>query len=120
MMGVLGLIFYYIGISMGWLYEAMGNFIGSAVTPSTRRPYFSSRAVVALELELIHCDCCAVALGIMSRRANKWGCIAGAWAGLILGVMAWLVAAAKLNNGSVTIETTGQDYPMLTGNLTGE
>jgi len=90
-MGLLGLIFFYIGIGMGFLYELMGSLIGSAVAP--------------------------VALGIMSRRANKWGCIGGAWAGLVMGIVAWLVTAATLNDGKLTVETTGQDYPMLAGNL---
>jgi hypothetical protein len=69
----------------------MGCIIGSAVAP--------------------------IAMGIMSQRANKWGCIAGAWIGLACGLIAWLVTAATLNGGSLTIETTGQDYPMLAGNL---
>lgn len=36
---------------------------------------------------------------------------------LPLAIMAWLVTAAKLNDGEVSVETTGQDYPMLAGNL---
>lgn len=91
LMGVLGLVWYYIGISMGYLYELMGTLIGSAVAP--------------------------VALGIMSKRANRLGCITAAWTGLALGLTAWLVTAATLNDGVINIETTGQDYPMLAGNL---
>lgn len=45
-MGVLGVIFFYVGISMGWLYEFMGVVLGSAV--------------------------CPIAMAIMSERANKW------------------------------------------------
>ncbi len=32
-MGLAGLIFFYIGVSMGWLYEFMGVVLGSAVVP---------------------------------------------------------------------------------------
>ena len=53
---------------------------------------------------------CPLALAIMSKHANKWGCIMGAISGLLLGLMSWLVTAATLNNGSVTIDTTFQEY----------
>ncbi|CDZ98323.1 urea transporter [Phaffia rhodozyma] len=90
MMGVLGVAFYYIGISMGYLYELMGTIIGSSVVP--------------------------VALATSWKKANRTGCTVGSIAGLALGLVAWLVTAAKLNGGVVTIDTTGQDYPMLAGN----
>lgn len=90
-MGVLGVIFFYAGISMGWLYEFMGVLLGSAVLP--------------------------IALAIMSKSANKWCCIAGAWAGVVCGVIAWLVATSTLNNGVISVETTFGNYPMLAGNL---
>ncbi|GAA6015627.1 hypothetical protein JCM10207_008149 [Rhodosporidiobolus poonsookiae] len=89
-MGVLGVIFHEIGISMGWLYEAMGTALGSAVAPC--------------------------ALGIMSSRANKWFCIAGCWIGVACGITAWMVATYKLE-GEINIVTTGADYPNLCGNL---
>ncbi|KAH8827641.1 urea transporter [Flagelloscypha sp. PMI_526] len=89
--GLAGLIFYYIGISMGWLYEFMGVVLGSAVVP--------------------------IALAITWSKANKHGCIWGSIAGFVAGVIAWLVTASTLNGGAVTVETTGGDYPMLAGNL---
>ncbi|TEB29666.1 urea transporter [Coprinellus micaceus] len=89
--GVAGTIFYYIGISMGWLYTFMGVLLGSAVVP--------------------------IALAITWRKANKWGCIGGAIAGLLLGIVAWLVTAATRHDGLLTVETTGGDYEMLAGNL---
>lgn len=92
LMGLFGLIFFYLNISMGWLYECMGTLLGSAVVP--------------------------IALCITWKKANKIACCAGAVAGLALGIMAWIITAAKLNGGVLNVETTGQDYPMLTGNLT--
>ncbi|EPT04820.1 hypothetical protein FOMPIDRAFT_1156291 [Fomitopsis schrenkii] len=90
-MGILGLIFYYIGISMGWLYDFMGVVLGAAVVPIA---------------------CC-----ITWRKANKWGCIAGAVTGFCCGVIAWLVTTSTLNNGVINVTTTFGDYEMLSGNL---
>ncbi|KZO98314.1 urea transporter [Calocera viscosa TUFC12733] len=90
-MGFCGLIFFYIGVSMGWLYLFMGTFLGSAVVP--------------------------IALCITWSKANKMGCIVGAVGGLALGVMSWLVATAKLNDNVINVVTSGGNYPMLTGNL---
>ncbi|KAG8941075.1 hypothetical protein FRC00_012599 [Tulasnella sp. 408] len=90
-MGVAGTIFYYIGISMGWLYLFMGTVLGSAVVP--------------------------VALSITWRAANTWGCIAGAVGGFCAALIAWLVTTSKLNDGVLNAKTTGQDYPMLAGNV---
>jgi hypothetical protein len=39
-MGIAGTIFYYIGVSMGWLYTFMGVLLGSAVVPIGRQPSF--------------------------------------------------------------------------------
>lgn len=41
----------------------------------------------------------------------------GAWAGLAAGLVAWLATTAALNNGEISITTTGQDYSVLAGNL---
>jgi len=90
-MGLLGLIFYYIGISMGWLYTFMGVILGSAVVP--------------------------IALAIKWKKANKWGCIGGAVAGFIAGIIAWLVTTATLNDNVIDVTTSGGDYEMLAGNL---
>jgi Na+/proline symporter len=65
----------------------MGCLIGSAVVP--------------------------VACAIVWKKANMWGCTVGAISGLVLGIMSFLVVAAKLNDGVVTVETTGQDFPMV-------
>ncbi|TFY67126.1 hypothetical protein EVG20_g4051 [Dentipellis fragilis] len=90
-MGIAGLIFFYIGVSMGWLYTFMGVILGSAVAP--------------------------IALCITWSRANKWGCIVGAIAGFFAGIIAWLVTTSTLNNSVINVTTSGGDYEMLAGNL---
>ncbi|KAI0295683.1 urea transporter [Russula brevipes] len=90
-MGIAGMIFYYIGISMGWLYTFMGVILGSAVVP--------------------------IALCITWSQANKWGCIAGSVAGFFTGLIAWLVTTSSLNGGVINVTTSGGDYEMLAGNL---
>jgi len=90
-MGLAGLIFFYIGISMGWLYTFMGVILGSAVVP--------------------------IALCITWSRANKWGCIGGSIAGFFSGLIAWLVTTSTLNGGVINVTTSGGDYEMLAGNL---
>lgn len=99
-MGLCALIFKYIGISMGWLYEFMGTLLGSAVVP--------------------------IALCISVKKANRMGCIVGALAGFASGItgeyygqssdkllnrrIGWLVATSKLNGGVINVTTTGGDY----------
>ncbi|KAJ3487960.1 hypothetical protein NLI96_g3181 [Meripilus lineatus] len=90
-MAILGLIFFYIGISMGWLYEFMGVVLGSAVVP--------------------------IALCVSWRKANKWGCIAGAVIGFCSGIIAWLVTTSSLNDSKINVTTSGGDFEMLAGNL---
>ncbi|KAL4063427.1 urea transporter [Scleroderma citrinum] len=90
-MGIAGVIFFYIGISMGWLYTFMGVILGSAVVP--------------------------IALCITWRKANKIGCIVGSVVGLIVGIVAWLATTAGLNNNLINVTTSGGNYEMLAGNL---
>ncbi|KAF9261126.1 urea transporter [Marasmius fiardii PR-910] len=88
-MSIAGLIFYYIGVSMGWLYTFMGVILGSAVVP--------------------------IAFCITWRKANKWGCIIGAVAGLGAGLVCWLVTTSSLHDGVINV--TVSDYEMLAGNM---
>lgn len=90
-MGFFGLIFYYIGVSMGWLYTFMGTLLGSAVVP--------------------------IALCITWQKASKVGCMVGAISGLIAGIIAWLVTTSTLNDKVINVVTSGGDYEMLAGNL---
>jgi len=89
-MSIFGVIFFYIGVSMGWLYLFMGTLLGSAVVP--------------------------IALCTTWSKANKWGCVMGAIWGLVAGIIAWIVTTAKRHD-KINVETTGGDYEMLAGNL---
>ncbi|BEI81538.1 hypothetical protein CcaverHIS002_0206980 [Cutaneotrichosporon cavernicola] len=89
-MGAIATGFYYIGISMGYLYQLMGCIIGSAVVPVA---------------------CC-----VSWRRANGSAAVAGAVLGFVAGVAGWLGLTAHMY-GTINVETTFTDYPMLTGNL---
>lgn len=89
-LGLLGLIFNYTGLSMGWLYTFMGIIICPAVFP--------------------------VFACLSWRKANGTGALVAMIAGLFLGVMTWLVTAYK-QSGSLTVVTTGMDDPLLAGNL---
>lgn len=90
-MGAISTAFFYIGVSMGYLYELMGTMIGSAVVP--------------------------IALCITWRKCNGTGAVVGAIAGFIAGVAGWIGITSSLNNGVVDVDTTFGDYEMLTGNL---
>lgn len=89
-MAIFGTIFFYAKISLGWLYLMMGVIISPAVVP-------------------IFC-------GLVWKSTNKKACLSAMITGVVSGVIAWLVTAATLY-GSVTVETTGKDYPTLAGNL---
>ncbi|KAJ3819192.1 urea transporter [Lentinula raphanica] len=86
-MALAGLIFFYIGVSMGWLYTFMGVILGSGVVP--------------------------IALCITWSKANKWGCIVGSVVGFFAGLLAWLVTTGTLYEGVIDVT----NYPMLAGNL---
>ncbi|KAG8820652.1 hypothetical protein FRC19_008712 [Serendipita sp. 401] len=89
-MGIAGTIFFYIGVSMGWLYTFMGVLLGSAVVP--------------------------IALCITWSKASRMGCVVGAISGLIAGIIAWMVTTSQLND-KINVVTSGGDYEMLAGNL---
>ncbi|KAG8221669.1 urea transporter [Butyriboletus roseoflavus] len=88
-MGIAGTIFYYIGVSMGWLYTFMGVILGSGVVP--------------------------IALCITWSKANRLGCIGGSVIGFVVGVAVWLGVTSGLNEGVINVDVS--NYEMLGGNL---
>jgi hypothetical protein len=90
LMGVLAILLNKAGVSLGWMYLAMGVFIGSAVMP--------------------------VAFLLLWSKANAKGAITGAIVGMIAGIVTWLTVAA-VEYKRVTLDTTGRNAPMLAGNL---
>src|SRR5919109_667247 len=90
-MGLLALILLQVGASLQYIYLAMGVLIGSAVVPIT--------------------------LAIVWKRTNKVAATVGALAGLVCGVAVWLASSDALY-GMVSVSTTSQNIPLLTGNFT--
>ncbi|KAF4636182.1 hypothetical protein G7Y89_g1906 [Cudoniella acicularis] len=81
---------FYAGISMGYLYVMMGVIISSAVIPAT--------------------------LTIMWGGHNAWAATLTPPLGLICALIAWLVTAQK-TCGSLDVDCTGSNNPMLAGNV---
>lgn len=90
LMGMLAVILNKVGVSLGWMYLAMGVFIGSAVIP--------------------------IAFMLLWRKANAFGAILGTIVGCLLGIITWL-SVASAEYGRVNLDTTGRNAPMLAGNL---
>lgn len=89
-MGILAVILNKAGVSLGWMYLAMGVLIGSAVIP--------------------------IAFMLLWSKANAFGAILGSISGCVLGIVTWL-STAKIQYGRVDLDTTGRNAPMLAGNL---
>lgn len=89
-MGVLAIALNKAGISLGWMYLAMGVLIGSAVMP--------------------------IAFLLLWRKANAVGAMAGAIGGCLLGIITW-ISVTSIQYGRVNLDTTGRNAPMLAGNL---
>lgn len=89
-MGFLAVILNEAGVSLGWMYLAMGVLIGSAVFP--------------------------IAFMLLWRKANAIGAIAGTITGCLLGIITWLSVTA-IEYGRINLDTTGRNAPMLAGNL---
>ncbi|KAK9236130.1 Sodium:solute symporter family-domain-containing protein [Lipomyces kononenkoae] len=82
---------YYAGVSMGYLYLLMGVIISSAVLPATLTLMWSKQNLLAAALSPI--------------------------LGLACSLIAWLVTSSKQNNGVINVTTSGQNNPMLAGNV---
>ncbi|KAL3229185.1 Urea active transporter [Nakaseomyces bracarensis] len=81
---------YYAGVNLGYLYELMGIIISSAVLP--------------------------VVLTLCWTGQNLIAAVVSPILGTSLAIMSWLVCTKSLY-GEITLETTFEDYPMLTGNV---
>ncbi|PNH09887.1 Urea-proton symporter DUR3 [Tetrabaena socialis] len=89
--GLVSVILFRRKVSLSWVYLFMGILGGSAVFP--------------IASSLLWAKCSAAAACVAAVVTTP------------LAIMTWLITAAKLNNGVLNLETTGQDYPMLAGNL---
>lgn len=89
-MGILAVILNKAGVSLGWMYLAMGVLVGSAVIP--------------------------IAFMLLWSKANAIGAILGSTIGCVLGIITWLLVA-RVEYGRVNLDTTGRNAPMLAGNL---
>ncbi|CAI8588327.1 unnamed protein product [Vicia faba] len=89
-MGMLAVILNKAGVSLGWMYLAMGVLIGSAVIP--------------------------IAFMLLWRKANAIGAILGTVFGCVLGIITWL-SVTKIEYGKINLDTSGRNAPMLAGNL---
>ena len=85
-MGGLAVILLHMGLSLGFVYLAMGILIGSAVIP--------------------------IALTILWKRTNRVAATAGAVIGLLVAVTTWVSVAASLPeyNGVVDLTSLGHNY----------
>ena len=94
-MGGLAVILLGMGLSLGFVYLAMGVLIGSAVIP--------------------------IALTITWRRTNKYAATIGAIVGLFVALGTWVSVAASLPEygGVVSLASLGNNYSMLFGNVAG-
>lgn len=90
LMGVLAIILFEIGLSLGWVYLFMGIAIGGAVAP--------------------------IYMCLVWSKASATGAIVGAISGTVLGLITWLVTCQGLE-GAINVDLLGGDYPMLAGNL---
>lgn len=94
-MGGLAVMLLAMGLSLGFVYLAMGILIGSAVIP--------------------------IALTILWKRTNKVAATSGAIIGLVVALITWVSVAGSLPgaNGEISLATLGHNNSMLFGNIAG-
>ena len=94
-MGGLAVILLGMGLSLGFVYLAMGILIGSAVIP--------------------------IALTILWKRTNKVAATAGAVVGLLIAITTWVSVASSLPEfgGQISLASLGHNSSMLFGNIAG-
>lgn len=94
-MGGLAVILLGMGLSLGFVYLAMGIIIGSAVIP--------------------------IALTILWKKTNSVAATLGAIIGLMIAVSTWVLTAASLPGfgGEISLASLGHNNSMLFGNVAG-
>ncbi|KAG0746223.1 hypothetical protein G6F57_004031 [Rhizopus arrhizus] len=90
LMGVLAVLLNLTGINLGYLYTLMGVLISSAVLPLT--------------------------LTLLWSKQNKLAAILSPLFGFCAAVSTWLAVTYRLY-GTITVNTTSQNYPMMSGNI---
>lgn len=90
LMGALGVLLNVMGLNLGWVYQFMGNAIGSAVPPL----WFL----------------------LMWKDANATGAVIAAWGGMVLALSTWLIVCAA-EFGDITVDNLGTLNPNLAGNI---
>jgi signal transduction histidine kinase len=89
-MGFLGLALFHLQLNLQYLYLVMGILIGAAVGP--------------------------VCLALLWQKTNRVAATLAAVIGLASGVTSWLLSAYSMF-GSISIQTTSNDIPLLIGNV---
>jgi len=89
-MGFLTLLLYQSGVSLQYVYLMMGILIGSAVAP--------------------------ISFAILWKKTHRIVATAGAIIGLIFGISVWLFTA-NFMFGEITLVSTGNQIPLLYGNI---
>jgi SSS family transporter len=94
-MGGLAVALLAMGLSLGFVYLAMGVLIGSAVIP--------------------------IALTITWKKTDKNAAVAGAVGGLVVALAAWIGTAISLPayGGQLSLVSLGDNFSMLYGNVAG-
>ena len=94
-MGGLAVALLAMGLSLGFVYLAMGVLIGSAVIP--------------------------IALTITWKKTDKNAAVAGAIGGLVVALAAWIGTAISLPayGGQLSLHSLGDNFSMLYGNVAG-
>mmetsp|Transcript_56920 Transcript_56920/g.135703 ORF Transcript_56920/g.135703 Transcript_56920/m.135703 type:complete len:674 (-) Transcript_56920:234-2255(-) len=90
LMGGLGVALNHMGLNLGWVYQFMGNAIGSAVVPLWNL--------------------------LMWKNASATGAVVAAWGGMILALATWLIVC-QAEFGEITIDNLGTLNPNLAGNI---
>ena len=89
-MGALASILFMSGISLQYVYLAMGVLIGSAVAP--------------------------ISLAILWKNTNRYVATSAAIIGLVCGVTTWL-GYSFMTSGEITLSSTSDMFALLAGNL---